>query len=85
MRPNGQFGSKFRAELNTVKKLEFTDKNQVVALLRRLQLLAKTLVPTQSTVEDLLKDPAVSEEAKTQLRALAREIEQTDLHITGAE
>lgn len=79
------FGSKFRAELNTVKKLEFTDKAKTITLLRHLQLLSKTLVPTQSTVEALLQDPSISEEIKTQLRALAREIEQTHLQITEAK
>lgn len=82
---NRHFGARFRAELTHGKKLEFTDKEKTVALLRKLGLLGKTLVPTQSTVAALLSDPSVPEAAKEQLRALARETDRPDLQITGAE
>ena len=79
------FGSKFRAELTQRMKLEFADKQKTIDTLRALQLLAKTLVPTQKSIEALLADPAVSAQAKTQLRALAQEKQETDLEITEAE
>lgn len=79
------FGSKFRAEQAESKKLEFADKEKTVALLRKLGLLAKTLVPTQSTVCALLDDPSVPDEAKAQIRALAREAAACGVQITEAE
>lgn len=79
------FGSKFRAELVDKSRLEFADKAKTIDALRSLHLLAKTLVPTQSSIAALLSDPAVSEEAKAKLRALAQEKQQTDLEITEAE
>lgn len=78
------FGSRFRAELQP-PRLEFADREKTVQLLRKLGLLGKTLVPTQSTVAALLQDPAVPAEAKERLRALARPAAQADLQITEAE
>lgn len=79
------FGAKYRAELSGGKKLEFADREKTVALLRSLNLLGKTLVPTQSSICALLADPSVPEEAKAQIRALARETEEADLLVTEAE
>ncbi|MCI5821095.1 MAG: PD-(D/E)XK nuclease family protein [Elusimicrobia bacterium] len=66
------FGARYKAELARVEKLEFTDKEKVVELLRTLKLLAKVLVPTQSTVAGLLTDSSVPSEAKEKLAAFAR-------------
>ncbi len=79
------FGAKFRAELSQTNKIEFADNQKVVDLLRSLHLLNKTLVPTQSTVSALLSDPAVSEDSKAKIRALATQIQITDLQITEAD
>ena len=79
------FGSQFQAELNVTKKLEFTDKEKTVELLRSLKLLSKTLVPTQTTIRALLQDPSVAQTDKEKLRALAQEKECTDLTITEAQ
>ncbi len=75
------FGSKFEAELIDTQKIEFKDQEKTMALLRRLQLLSKTLVPTQSSIRALLNDPTVEEPAKKQLRELATENNISDLEI----
>ena len=48
------FGAHYQAELKRLTHTQFNDKQKVVELLRSLNLLHKTLVPTQSTVEALL-------------------------------
>ena len=68
------FGQKYQAELTVGERVEFTDKQKVIELLRRLQLLSKVLVPTQSTIVRLLGDPSVPQEAKKQLQALAQSV-----------
>lgn len=79
------FGKQFKAELARVEKLEFTDKEKVVELLRTLKLLAKVLVPTQSTVAGLLTDASVPAQAKAQLQAFARKTEEEKLNIEKAD
>lgn len=79
------FGKHFKAELARVEKLEFTDKEKVVELLRTLKLLAKVLVPTQSTVAGLLTDASVPAQAKAQLQAFARKTEEEKLNIEKAD
>lgn len=79
------FATHFHAELTSQKQVVFQDKEKTLDLLRRLHLLGKTLVPTQSTIAALLTDPTVPEEVKTQLRALAVTHENKDLHITEAD
>lgn len=79
------FGKHFKAELARVEKLEFTDKEKVVDLLRTLKLLAKVLVPTQSTVAGLLTDASVPAQAKAQLQAFARKTEEEKLNIEKAD
>lgn len=79
------FGSKYQAELKRKEQLVFDDKNKVVAELRAMHLLAKTLVPTQSTVEALLDDPSVTAEQKAKIAALARRTEQVDLEFKKTE
>lgn len=75
------FGSRYQAQLACVEKWEFTDHEKVVELLRTLKLLAKVLVPTQTTVANLLTDTTVSSAAKEQLRAFAQRKEIDDLKI----
>lgn len=79
------FGKQYKAELSRVEKLEFTDKEKVVELLRTLKLLAKVLVPTQSTVARLLTDAAVPAEAKAKLQAFAKKEEDIQINLTKAE
>lgn len=79
------FGKNYKAELSHIEKLEFTDKQKVIELLRALELIAKVLVPTQSTVAGLLEDPSVSAEAKNKLKALAKKSEEDSLDIQRTE
>ncbi|MBR3632009.1 MAG: PD-(D/E)XK nuclease family protein [Elusimicrobiaceae bacterium] len=79
------FTTHFHAELARQKQLVFADKAKTIELLRRLHLLGKTLVPTQSTIAALLTDPTLSDEMKNELRALATEQENKELHITEAD
>ena len=60
-------------------------KEKVVELLRTLKLLAKVLVPTQSTVAGLLADNTVPAQAKAQLQAFARKTEEEKLTIEKAD
>lgn len=64
------FGSRYKAQLTTTQKTVFEDREKVLALLKKYHLLAKTLVPTQSTLAALLTDPGVAQEVKDELRAL---------------
>lgn len=75
------FGKNYKAELSRIEKLEFTDKNKVVALLRTLNLLSKTLVPTYSTVAGLLTDSSVPEEAKARLQAFTVKAQDVKLNL----
>ena len=78
------FGKSYQAELTQVEQLEFPDKTKVLDLLRQLQLLTKVLVPTKSTIANLLEDPAVSPQAKEALRALSisTQVDKLDVHKT---
>ncbi len=75
------FGSQYKAELQTQKATAFEDKEGVLALLRKYNLLSKTLVPTQSTIAALLDDPSVPSEAKEALTKLASVHTQEILHM----
>lgn len=79
------FGRQYKAELARIEKLEFTDKEKVVELLRTLNLLGKVLVPTQSTVAGLLQDASVPAQAKEKLQAFAVKTEKENLTIDKAE
>ena len=76
------FGSNFRAELQETSKVQFTDKEKLVEFLRKVNLLTKTLVPTQSTILDLLQDTSVPDEIKQQLRSFIQQTPNLELHIT---
>lgn len=79
------FGANYQARLKTVSHLDFKDKQKVVDLLRSLNLLKKTLVPTQTTVEALLQDPSVPDGQKAQISALGQKQENTDLELKKTE
>ena len=78
------FGKNYQAELTRENRWEFTDKTKVIELLRQLQLLPKVLVPTQSTIVNLLNDPSVSAQAKETLQSLIThtQTDQLDIHKT---
>jgi len=50
-------------------------------LLKKENLLGKTLVPTLETIEDLFKNEQVSLEQKQALGALAKKVKTCDLKI----
>lgn len=79
------FGKEYEASLSKEEKKEFTDKEKVMALLRRLQLLEKVLVPTQSTILALLSDPTVPADAKAQLERFVRTLSLEHLQIDKTE
>lgn len=79
------FGKTYQAELVKNTKRTFADKQKTVDLLKKLNLLKKTLVPTQCTVEALLTDPSVPQEQKDQIRALASETECAELKLEKTE
>ncbi len=65
------FGTQYKAELSQKNVVTFQDKEAVLSLLRQSGLLAKTLVPTQTTIATLLTDPAVPKEVQQKLLALS--------------
>lgn len=65
------FGTQYRAELSVAKDTVFTDKPKVIELLRKHGVLAKTLVPTQTTVLALLQDASVPAQVRKELAGLA--------------
>lgn len=79
------FGQTHKAELARIEKLEFTDKEKVVELLRTLKLLSKVLVPTHSTVAGLLTDGNVSAEAKAKLQNFTQKTEDFSLRLEKSE
>lgn len=79
------FGKNYQAELVQETRLEFTDKQKVIAFLREQGLLAKVLVPTQSTIVRLLQDPSIDESVKAKLRALAQQIQDEKLLLHKTE
>lgn len=82
---NQHFGKNFKAELKESECLNFENKEAVVAFLKEKDLLKKTLVPTQSTVEALLLDPAVSSEHKAALQAMAATTKTRELNFKKTE
>lgn len=79
------FGTQYKAELQSKTITTFKDREEVIAFLRKHGLLAKTLVPTQSTIAELLKDPSVSAEVKTALSKYASVCTQEILHVEKAD
>ena len=79
------FGKTYQAEVVRTQKTEFADKEKVIELLRRLHLLTKVLVPTQTTILQLLQDDNVPAQAKEELRALLKQIPQQTLEISKTE
>ena len=79
------FGTHYRAELRPISKTVFKDREPVMALLEKYKLLAKTLVPTQSTIAALLNDPQVPAPAKKALQQLATIQEELNLQIEKSE
>lgn len=75
------FGQHYKAELNTCDKIEIADNNQVMELLRKLNLLSKVLAPTKTTVARLLTDDSVSAADKKQLHALVQCIKQVRVSL----
>ena len=65
------FGTQYRAEIISDEKTVFSDRNKVIDFLRKHHLLNKTLVPTQTTIENLLKDPSVPQEVRQKLADLS--------------
>lgn len=79
------FGAHYRAELERLENIDFTDKQKVIDLLRELALLNKVLVPTKTTILSLLDNPDVSVENKEKLRALTQRSEIETLEIEEVE
>lgn len=79
------FGKTYHAQLSENEKIQFTEPEKIVELLRKEGLLQKVLVPTKSTLLDLLNDSSVSNEIKQQIKSFIRrnttpllKIEKTD-------
>ncbi len=79
------FGTSYKAELKTKTRTTFDDREAVLALLRKHNLLAKTLVPTQSTIAALLADPEVPQTVKDALARLAQVHMTEQIHVEKAD
>ena len=79
------FGAHFQAELSSTSKTVFENRDKVLEILKKYNLLAKTLVPTQSTLAALLTDPSVPQAAKQALQQCATTRTENNLHIEKAE
>ena len=79
------FGAHFQAELSSTSKTVFENRDKVLEILKKYNLLAKTLVPTQSTLAALLTDPSVPSQAKQELQQCATTRTENNLHIEKAE
>lgn len=79
------FGTHYKAEVSQKNVVTFADREAVLALLRKSGLLAKTLVPTQSTIAALLTDPSVPKDVQQQLLALAMSRLQAVLRVDKVE
>ena len=75
------FGTQYQAQLAETSKTIFEEREKVVALLKKYNLLDKTRVPTQSTIAALLSDPSVPQRVKDELAALAKTKIQETLQI----
>ena len=75
------FGKEYNVILDEKEHLTFADEKAVIALLKKENLLNKTLVPTLETIEDLFKNENVSLEQKQALGALAKKVRTGDLKI----
>ena len=79
------FGEHYKAELTCMEKIEFTNKEQVIELLRQLNLLKKVLVPTKSMVVGLLTDATVSANDKKKLESFMTKTQEEELKIEKTE
>lgn len=79
------FGEHYKAELTCIEKIEFTNKEQVIELLRQLNLLKKVLVPTKSMVVGLLTDATVSANDKKKLESFMTKTQEEELKIEKTE
>lgn len=75
------FGKEYNVILEEREHLNFADEQAVIDLLKKENLLNKTLVPTLETIEDLFKDSKVKEEQKRALYALAKKNKTSNLRI----
>ena len=75
------FGKEYNVILEEREHINFADEQAVIDLLKKENLLNKTLVPTLETIEDLFKDSQVKEEQKRALYALAKKNKISNLKI----
>lgn len=82
---NQHFGKDFKAELREKETFDFPDRQAVVDYLKAKNLLAKTLVPTESTILALLDNPDIKEEDKDGLRKLLKPKTAKDILFTKVD
>ncbi len=75
------FGAQYEAQISSSQKTVFEEKEKVMELLQKYNLLGKTRVPTQRTIAALLTDPSVPAEAKKELAALSKTDTQETLQV----
>ena len=75
------FGAHYKAQLVKKTAFNFGDHDQIIALIKRLGLWEKTLVPTKTTIGALLDDPSLSAADKAQLARLIQKVQQEFLSV----
>ncbi len=75
------FGKNFKAELVPVEQITIADNAKMVALLVKLNLLAKASAPTKTTIARLLTDKTVSAQDKAQLQKMVQAVKTWRLNV----
>jgi putative RecB family exonuclease len=79
------FGREFEAELETVKALDFKDHQKTIDVLKKHKLLGAALVPTYTSIVNLMQSGKLTPEQKKDLEATAQTVETLKLNITKTE
>lgn len=79
------FATQYQAQISSSQKTVFEEKEKVIEVLKKYNLLDKTRVPTQRTIAALLTDPSVPASAQKELSALAVTTTQNTLQVEKTE
>lgn len=79
------FGSKYSATMQNIEVLDFADRQKTVDVLRELNLLPKVLVPTLSSIKNLLEKGNLTAAQKQKLEALSTKTKQVELTCKKAD
>jgi len=79
------FGKKYAAEFETIKTLDFKDRDKTMEVLKQFNLLPKVCVPTLASIQKLLQSGALAQPQQKILQDLSITKEIQKLNITPTE